>query len=159
MCFLFNLYLLSSLNVTTIIHKWYLLNDKWWCFSLNYFPICCHKSRWLYMSLLKGECDVASQFSPDDGDIDFNTGWVMSLKPSTQVKKARDQQTDTWHHCRHEEQLMCLWITRLNGILWKNWRKKRGQRKGGTNTQSWVYIFYSSQTSQMLLLILLCLLQ
>lgn len=29
-------------------------------------------------------------FSPKDGDIDENTGWVIILDPSTQIEEARE---------------------------------------------------------------------
>lgn len=44
--------------------------------------------------------------SPEDGDIDLNTGRVVVLKPSTHVEEAWQQQVNGRHQCRHEEQLL-----------------------------------------------------
>lgn len=59
--------------------------------------------------------------SPEDGDIDLNSGRVVVLKPSTQVEEAWQQQVNGRHQCRHEEQrLRILEVTLLDSLLCMN---------------------------------------
>lgn len=56
-------------------------------------------------------------FSPEDGDIDSNTGRVMILYPGAQVEEAGEQQVNARHHCRHDQQLGFSDKTPLNDAL------------------------------------------